>query len=83
MEDYRFSDKKGTVFSYSWTVMPVADPPLTYALVDFEGGGRILTEMTDRDLSKVEVGMPVEMTFRKMGKGKSINYFINYSFWAI
>jgi hydroxymethylglutaryl-CoA synthase len=67
MEDYRFSDKKGKVFTYTWTAAaPVGDPPLVYAIVDFEGGGRIFTEMTDRDLSKLEVGMPVEMTFRKM-----------------
>jgi uncharacterized OB-fold protein len=67
MEDYRFSDKKGKVFTHTWTpATPVGDPPLTYAIVDFEGGGRVFSEMTDRDLSKLEVGMPVEMTFRKM-----------------
>jgi hydroxymethylglutaryl-CoA synthase len=66
-EDYRFSDKKGRVFSYSYQPGGlVADPPLTFALIDFDGGGRILSEMTDRDVSQLRVGMPLEMTFRRM-----------------
>jgi uncharacterized OB-fold protein len=66
-EDYRFSDKKGKVFTFSYQPAgPVADPPLTYAIVDFDGGGRILSEMTDRDVSRLKLGMPVEMTFRRM-----------------
>jgi len=31
--------------------------------------------MTDCAADKVYVGMPVKMTFRKMGQGKTINYF--------
>jgi hydroxymethylglutaryl-CoA synthase len=67
MEDYKFADKKGKIFSFTYQyAAPVPDPPLAYALVDFEGGGRIQSEVTDRDISKLAIDMPVEMTFRKM-----------------
>jgi uncharacterized OB-fold protein len=39
--------------------------PSSVVLIDFEGGGRAFFDLTDRDPAKVEVGMPVEMTFRK------------------
>ena len=35
------------------------------ATVDFDGGGRVRLDMTDRELEEVKVKMPVEMTFRK------------------
>jgi 3-hydroxy-3-methylglutaryl CoA synthase len=67
MEDYKFADKKGEIFSFTYQyAAPIPDPPLAYAIVDFEGGGRILSEVTDRDISQLMIGMPVEMTFRKM-----------------
>ena len=36
------------------------------SVVNFEGGGRITCDMTDRDLEEVKMGMPLEMTFRKV-----------------
>ena len=66
MEDYRFSDKKGTLFSY--TVDHVAaslNPPLVYGMIDFEGGGRYLFDFTDCEPGSVKAGMPIEMSFRK------------------
>ena len=35
-------------------------------VVDFNGGGRALIMMTDRKIEDVRVGLPVEMTFRKL-----------------
>jgi len=35
-------------------------------MVDFEGGGRMMCDVTDRNPEQVRVGMPVEMTFRKL-----------------
>jgi len=75
-EDYKFSDKKGKLFSFALDqLQPTKNPPGVNGVVDFDEGGRLICELTDCDPSKVSVGMPVEMTFRKMGKGKSINYF--------
>jgi uncharacterized OB-fold protein len=46
------------------------------AVVDFDGGGRGVFDMTDRDPSVLKVGMRVEMTFRKLYSDRGIhNYY--------
>jgi 3-hydroxy-3-methylglutaryl CoA synthase/uncharacterized OB-fold protein len=76
-EDYKFSDKTGKLFSYAVDqLQPTKNPPGLNGVVDFDGGGRLICELTDYDLDKVNIGMSVEMTFRKMFQGKGIiNYF--------
>jgi len=76
-EDYPFYDKRGIVYSYTQDRLAVSpDPPLTVAIVDFEGGGRAAFEMTDRDPKEIYVGMPVELTFRKLFYERGIhNYY--------
>ena len=65
-EYYRFSDKKGHLFTYTGDVLAFSpSPPAIYGTVDFEGGGRWLFDMNDCDLDSLEVGMPVEMSFRR------------------
>jgi uncharacterized OB-fold protein len=46
-------------------------------VVDFEGGGRMFTSLVDCELDKVEVGMPVVMTYRKLFSGNGMNTY----FW--
>jgi len=66
-EDYRFADKKAKIFSFTHdNLADSPDPPATVTVVDFEGGGRAVFDMTDRNPDEVAVGMPVEMTFRKL-----------------
>lgn len=76
-EDIRLSDKKGMVFTFCLdNLAPTVDPPLVKAIVDFEVGGRISCHMTDRDPEAVKIGMPVEMTFRRIHDAAGIhNYF--------
>ncbi|OPY73743.1 MAG: hypothetical protein A4E63_00926 [Syntrophorhabdus sp. PtaU1.Bin050] len=75
-EPYKFSDKTGKLFSYALDqLQPTKNPPGVNGVVDFDGGGRLICELTDCDISKVAVGMPVEMTFRKLAEGSTINYF--------
>ncbi len=76
-EDYKFSDKKGKLFSYAIDqLQPTKNPPGVNGVVDFDGGGRLICELTDYELDKVSIGMPVEMTYRKMSQGQGIiNYF--------
>jgi 3-hydroxy-3-methylglutaryl CoA synthase/uncharacterized OB-fold protein len=66
MEDHCFSDKKGVVFSYTADhVASSIDPPLMYGLIDFNGGGRFIFEITDCQRDSIKVGMPVEMSLRR------------------
>ncbi len=66
MEDYRFSDKKSVLTSYTGDNLAFSwDPPQIYGLADFEGGGRILFDLTDCALDSLRVGMPVSMSFRR------------------
>ena len=76
-EPYKFSDKKGKLITFTQDVLAFSiDPPALYGAVDFEGGGRGLFDMTDRDPGEVKPDMPVEMTFRKLQYTKGIyNYF--------
>lgn len=76
-DEYRFSDKKATLFTYAIDkLQPTRNPPGVNGAVDFEGGGRLLCELTDCDPDRVKIGMPVEMTFRKLTEGDAvINYF--------
>ena len=77
MERYSYLDKQGKITSFSHDhVMETLDPPVTITVTDFEGGGRIMCDMTDRVPEDVEVGMNVEMTFRKL-------YYVGgiYNYW--
>jgi len=76
-DEYKFSDKKAILFTYAIdNLQPTKNPPGVNGVIDFEGGGRLLCELTDYDLEKVEIGMPLEMTFRKLTMDDEvINYF--------
>jgi len=77
-EPYRFADKKGKVVSFSHDFLGGGiDPPATRTVVDFEGGGRGLFDMVDRDPAECKVGMDVEMTFRKVRSAPGSNIY----FW--
>ena len=79
MEPYRFSDKKAKVFSFTGDMLAFTpNPPGIYAVVDFDGGGRYWFDVTDCDLESMEIGMPMEMSFRRRytdEKGGVIGYF--------
>ncbi len=76
-DEVRLSDKIGEVFSYNVDhVNTIPDPPNINAVVNFKDGGRIVLRMTDRDPDEVRIGMPVEMTFRRIHEaGGFHNYF--------
>jgi len=63
-------DKKATLLSFSTDTTPLipaaTDSPMGRVIVDFESGARIEGEMTDWGrIEDLEVGQPLEMTFRK------------------
>ncbi|MCJ7807108.1 MAG: Zn-ribbon domain-containing OB-fold protein, partial [Dehalococcoidia bacterium] len=66
MEWYRFSDRKASLFTYTGDVLAFSpSPPAIYGMVNFDGGGRWMFDITDTDLDSVKVGMPVEMSYRR------------------
>ena len=67
-EPYRLSDKKAKIFTFSmdYITYPVLERPVVNVTVDFEGGGRALLYLTDREAEQVKCGLPVEMSFRKL-----------------
>ena len=77
-EPYRLSDKKAKIFTYSmdYITYPVLERPVVNAAIDFDGGGRTLCYLTDREAEQVQCGLPVEMSFRKLFVKDGIhNYF--------
>lgn len=77
LEEISLADKKGTLFTFSMDERsPVIDPPNVLAAVNLDGGGRLFSQMTDRDVKKIEVGMRIELTFRRIHDALGVhNYF--------
>jgi hydroxymethylglutaryl-CoA synthase len=77
MEDAPMSEVAGTVAAI--TIDRIAyspSPPIVFAVVDFDGGGRLPVELCDVDAASVKVGDRVEMTFRRLFTADGIhNYF--------
>ncbi len=61
------ADMEATVSTYTIDRLAYSEsPPVIFAIVDFEGGGRFAVELTDVDESELSIGMKVEMAFRKL-----------------
>ncbi len=73
---YSFEDKKGKIATFCHDNLAVSpDPPTTLAAVDFEGGGRIMMDVTDRDPTDIQVGTALEPTFRKFRKTNGVQVY--------
>jgi 3-hydroxy-3-methylglutaryl CoA synthase len=76
MDLYNFNRIPAKVVTFSNDyIMETLDSPVTTTVVDFEGGGRMICDMTDRKLDEAVVGMEVEMTFRKLYSVGGINNY--------
>ena len=77
MESVAMADVAARIVTYTVDRLVYSvSPPVVFAIVDFEGGGRLPVELTDVDPSELEVGMEVEMTFRRLFTADGIhNYF--------
>jgi 3-hydroxy-3-methylglutaryl CoA synthase/uncharacterized OB-fold protein len=71
------ADATGTVVTFTIDRLAYSpSPPVVFAVVDFDGGGRLPVELTDVDVEQVRTGARVELTFRKLFTADDIhNYF--------
>ena len=77
MEPIPMADVQGTIATFTVDRMAYSpSPPIIFAVVDFDGGGRLPIELTDTDLEEVAIGGRVEITFRRLFTADGIhNYF--------
>ncbi len=71
------ADAHGTIVTYTLDKLSYSlNPPVVFAVVDFDHGGRLPIELTDVDAAEVAIGGRVEMTFRKLFTADGVhNYF--------
>ena len=77
MEEAPMADATGTVITVTVDHLAYSpSPPVVFAVVDFDDGGRMPVELTDVDPDAVGIGDRVEMTFRRLNTVDGIhNYF--------
>jgi hydroxymethylglutaryl-CoA synthase len=67
MDAEEFADVRGTVSTFTVDRLAYSlSPPVVAAIIDFDGGGRYQSELTDVAPDDVGIGTRVEMTFRRM-----------------
>jgi len=68
--------RRGRLFTFTKDFLYSAPvEPTVMAVVDLEGGGRFLCQMTDVDPAAVEIGMEVELVLRRMREGAGDHYY--------
>ncbi len=77
MEAVAMADAIGTVVTSTIDRLAYSpSPPIVFAVVDFDGGGRYPVELTDADPDEIRAGSRVEMTFRRLFSADGIHdYF--------
>ncbi len=77
MDPVPMADAAGTIVTFTVDRMAYSpSPPVVFAIVDFDGGGRFPVELTDVDADQVAIGDRVEMTFRRLFTADGIHdYF--------
>jgi len=77
MEMVPMADVEATVATFTIDRLAFSPSPPTIAVViDFDGGGRFTSELTDADPEEVHIGMRVRMTFRNTLTADGVhNYF--------
>jgi hydroxymethylglutaryl-CoA synthase len=76
-EERPMADAVGTIRTFTIDRLSYSpSPPIVFAVVDFDGGGRLPIELTDVDADEIAIGQRVEMTFRVLFTADGIhNYF--------
>ena len=71
------ADAEATIATYTIDRLAYSpSPPIVFAVLDFDGGGRFPVELTDVDPATVDIGQKVSMTFRRLFTADGIHdYF--------
>ncbi len=77
MEPIGLADTRATITTFTVDRLAYSpSPPIVFAVVDFDGGGRFPVELTDVDADAVRIGDRVAMTFRRLYTADGIHdYF--------
>lgn len=77
MELVSLANIEATVATYTIDRLAYSpSPPTIGVIIDFDGGGRFTSELTDAEPDEVAIGMRVTMTFRKILTADGVhNYF--------
>ena len=77
MDPIERADTGATIATYTIDRLAYSpSPPIVFAVLDFDGGGRFPVELTDVDPDRVDIGDRVTMTFRKLFTADGIHdYF--------
>ena len=80
MEPYCFLNKQGRIRTFTIDGLSLSlDSPNILVVLEFEGGGKLMTYLVDCKKEDVYVGMPVRPTFRKMFEANGIQTY----FWKV
>ena len=68
--------RAGRVFTFTKDFLYDAPvQPTIMTVVDLDGGGRFLCQMTDTDVSAIAIGMTVELVLRRMREGSQNHHY--------
>ena len=80
MEPYRFYDKEARIRTFTVDGLSLSlDSPNILVVIEFEGGGKMMTYLTDCDKDEVRVGMKVRPSYRKMFEAGGVRTY----FWKV
>ena len=80
MEPYCFLNKQGKIRTFTVDGLSLSlDSPNILVVLEFEGGGKLMTYLVDCKKEDVYVGMPVRPTFRKMFEANGVQTY----FWKV
>jgi uncharacterized OB-fold protein len=72
------SSGRGTLYSYTIVhrpQQPVFEVPYAAIVVELEEGWHMLSNLVECDLDQIEIGMPLEVSFREMSDEITLPYF--------
>ena len=80
MMPYRFIGRKAWLRTFTLDGQSLSlDPPNNLVVVEFEGGGKMMTFMDDVKKEDIHVKQPVELCFRRMFQADGVNLY----FWKV